>query len=103
MKHSQHKVCVGLLTLLISTAVCAEIAAPMIPTSPEIISTSQLRSPPINIFNEPYGAILCVAQKSGRINIYGETGVEDAHGVWYYTDYCGSMGVIHGSQFTSPG
>ena len=79
MKHSQHKVCVGLLTLLISTAVCAEITAPMIPPSPEIISTSQLRSPPINIFNEPYGAILCVAQKSG------------------------SMGVIHGSQFTSPG
>ena len=83
MKHSQHKVCVGLLTLLISTAVCAEITAPMIPPSPEIISTSQLRSPPINI--------------------YGETGVEDAHGVWYYTDYCGSMGVIHGSQFTSLG
>lgn len=51
-------------------------------------------NPPSNIRESPNGEILCSVQKQTTINIYGSTGP------WYYTDICGSMGVIHSSQVT---
>ncbi len=48
--------------------------------------------PPSNVRVAPNGAILCAVRARRTINIYG------AVGPWYYTDVCGEMGVIHGSQ-----
>lgn len=48
--------------------------------------------PPSNVRESPNGDILCSVQRTSTINIYGSTGE------WYYTDVCGSMGVIHSSQ-----
>ena len=95
--------CLGLSILGCSTMVWADRAPSMEPPSSELVSTSQLLSPPTNIRATPNGRILCVAKKSGSIKIYGETGVFDDNGQWYYTNYCGRMGVIHSSQFISPG
>ncbi|MBW4694692.1 MAG: hypothetical protein KME27_23325 [Lyngbya sp. HA4199-MV5] len=48
--------------------------------------------PPSNIRVSPNGAILCKIQKISSINIF------NSNGEWYYTDYCGNIGVIHSSQ-----
>jgi hypothetical protein len=62
-------------------------------------STAAIIDPPSNIRSSPNGAVLCVARTRGTIvNILGSTGVYDNNGEWYYTDYCGSRGVIHSSQ-----
>ncbi|MDR9899771.1 hypothetical protein G7B40_035220 [Aetokthonos hydrillicola Thurmond2011] len=50
--------------------------------------------PPSNIRESPNGRILCSVRRPTTINIYGSTGS------WYYTDVCGTMGVIHSSQIT---
>lgn len=55
--------------------------------------------PPTNIRSSPGGAIQCVVKSRSTINIYGDTGVYDNNGLWYYTDVCGRQGVIHSSQF----
>lgn len=49
-------------------------------------------NPPSNVRTSPNGDILCSVQRVSTINIYGSTGE------WYYTDVCGTMGVIHSSQ-----
>jgi hypothetical protein len=71
------------------------------PTPPTTSArTASIIDPPSNIRAAPNGAVLCVARTRGTIvNILGSTGVTDSNGTWYYTDYCGSRGVIHSSQF----
>ncbi len=49
-------------------------------------------NPPSNIRDTPNGNILCSINHVTPIDIYGSTGD------WYYTDACGSMGMIHSSQ-----
>ena len=62
-------------------------------------TTAVIIDPPSNIRAAPNGAVLCVARTRGTVvNILGSTGVYDNNGSWYYTDYCGSRGVIHSSQ-----
>ena len=103
MKQLSSKWVLSMLVLATSGLVWAETPQKMEPPSPELISTSQLLSPPTNIRATPNGKILCVAKKQGTIKVYGSTGVYDDNGEWYYTNSCGRMGVIHGSQFISPG
>jgi hypothetical protein len=50
--------------------------------------------PPSNVRQSPNGDSLCSVRERTTINIYGSTGD------WYYTDICGTMGVIHFSQIT---
>ena len=103
MKQLFSKWVLSMLVLAISAVAGAETPQKMDPPSREFLGTSQLLSPPTNIRATPNGKILCVAKKQGGIKIYGSTGVYDDNGEWYYTNYCGRMGVIHGSQFISPG
>lgn len=49
-------------------------------------------NPPSNVRVAPNGNILCVVRSPQNIDLYG------ANGEWYYTDVCGSMGLIHSSQ-----
>jgi hypothetical protein len=60
--------------------------------------TATVTDPPTNVRLSPNGAILCVIRQRMTINILGSTGVRDNNGTWYYTDACGSNGVIHSSQ-----
>ncbi|MFN0277893.1 MAG: hypothetical protein ACKVRN_04745 [Pyrinomonadaceae bacterium] len=55
--------------------------------------------PPSNVRFTPNGEIQCTVRSRSTINIYGDTGVYDNNGLWYYTDVCGRQGVIHSSQF----
>ena len=103
MKQPFSKWFLCMLMLATSAVVSAETPKEMEPPSPELVGAAQLLSPPTNIRATPNGKILCVAKKQGGIKIYGSTGVYDDNGEWYYTNYCGRMGVIHGSQFISPG
>ncbi len=48
--------------------------------------------PPSNVRKSPNGEILCSVRKRKTIDIY------DSIGSWYYTDICGTIGVIHSSQ-----
>lgn len=50
--------------------------------------------PPSNIRKAPNQEILCSVQEKKTIPIYGSTGS------WYWTDTCGTMGVIDSSQVT---
>ncbi len=49
-------------------------------------------NPPSNVRATPNGDILCSVRQRSTIDIYGSVGD------WYYTNVCGSMGVIHSSQ-----
>ena len=49
-------------------------------------------APPSNVRTSPDGPILCTLEQEGNLSTYGST---DS---WYYTDACGSFGVIHSSQ-----
>ena len=61
--------------------------------------TAVIIDPPSNIRATPNGSVLCVARTRGTVvNILGSTGVTDNNGTWYYTDYCGTQGVIHSTQ-----
>ncbi|WP_017302925.1 hypothetical protein [Spirulina subsalsa] len=51
--------------------------------------------PPSNVRSSPNGPIMCVVRSRQTINIYGNA---SNAGDWYYTDACGSMGLIHHSQ-----
>lgn len=53
--------------------------------------------PPSNVRVVPNGEILCSVNSRRRINTYGSD-----DGFWYYTDACGTMGVIHHSQIATP-
>ncbi len=48
--------------------------------------------PPSNVRVSPNGNVLCVVRSRQNVNLYG------SKGDWYYTDVCGSMGLIHSSQ-----
>lgn len=50
--------------------------------------------PPSNVRQSPNSNSLCSIRERTTINIYGSIGD------WYYTDICGTMGVIHSSQIT---
>lgn len=50
-------------------------------------------APPSNVRTYPNGPILCTIRSQRRISLYGNDGA------WFYTDACGSMGMIHNSQF----
>jgi hypothetical protein len=50
--------------------------------------------PPSNVRQSPNGNFLCSIRERTTINIYGSIGD------WYYTDICGTMGVIHSDQIT---
>ncbi|NJP10983.1 MAG: hypothetical protein HC866_17130 [Leptolyngbyaceae cyanobacterium RU_5_1] len=49
-------------------------------------------APPSNVRTSPNGNILCSISTRTRVNLYGSSGS------WYYTDACGSIGLIHSSQ-----
>ena len=49
-------------------------------------------SPPSNVRATPNGVILCTLEATGNLSVFSSTGD------WYYTDACGSFGVIHSSQ-----
>ncbi len=69
------------------------------PQPPPSARTAIIIDPPTNIRATPNGTIICIARSRGTVvNILGPTGVSDNNGTWYYTDYCGSRGVIHSSQ-----
>lgn len=57
-------------------------------------NTAFVFDPPSNVRVSPDGAVLCSIGAPMTITIYGSTGS------WYYTDACGSMGVIHASQIS---
>lgn len=66
-------------------------------TNSPIISDSGVAivfDPPSNVRKTPNGEIICSVIERGAINISGST--EN----WYYTDVCGTRGVIHRSQIT---
>ncbi len=48
--------------------------------------------PPSNVRVSPNGDVLCVVRSRQNIDLYG------SKGDWYYTDVCGSMGLINSSQ-----
>lgn len=54
--------------------------------------TAFVFDPPSNVRVSPNGNLLCVVKSPQTIDLYGR------NGEWYYTDVCGSMGVIHSSQ-----
>ena len=54
--------------------------------------TAIVFDPPSNVKKDPNGEILCSVRKRMTIKVYGSI---DS---WYYTDICGTMGVIHYSQ-----
>ena len=54
--------------------------------------TAIVFDPPSNVKKDPNGEILCTLRKRMTINVYGSI---DS---WYYTDICGTTGVIHYSQ-----
>lgn len=60
------------------------------PSNPK--SSAFVFAPPSNVRVVPNGDVLCVVRSPMAINTYGVIGD------WYYTDFCGSMGVIHDSQ-----
>ncbi|AUZ05537.2 hypothetical protein ADP71_20900 [Vitreoscilla sp. C1] len=61
-----------------------------------------VHTPPTNIRSAPNGKIQCVVRREGYIRLFGSSGVQDSNGEWYYTDYCGKMGMIHTTQFVIP-
>lgn len=75
------------------------------PPSSEITNTVSTVNPPSNIRDSPNGKILCVVKKQATmVKIYGSTDITDNNGEWFYTKHCGGkIGVIHSSQFVSPG
>ena len=62
------------------------------PRSTSRVGTAIVFDPPSNVRVSPNGDILCSVRGRSTINIYGSVGS------WYYTDVCGSIGVIHSSQ-----
>jgi hypothetical protein len=54
--------------------------------------------PPSNVRDKPNGDIQCSVTNRTAIRILGSTGGQGNHGVWYYTDICGRVGVIHSTQ-----
>ncbi|HNU09364.1 MAG TPA: hypothetical protein PKO33_16465 [Pyrinomonadaceae bacterium] len=78
---------------------------PLPTTMPTVPPPTQYRTayivdPPTNVRATPNGRIICVIrQRNAPVSILGSTGVRDSNGTWYYTDACGSRGVIHSSQF----
>jgi hypothetical protein len=58
--------------------------------------------PPSNVRTEPNGDVLCSIDEPTGITVYdyaGSTYNGSREVKWYYTDACGSMGVIAYSQF----
>jgi hypothetical protein len=49
-------------------------------------------APPSNVRTSPDGDILCSVDTQKMIETYG------SQGVWFYTNVCGKMGIIHSSQ-----
>ncbi len=72
------------------------------PPSSELVDTFMVTDPPTNIRDSPNGKVLCVAKKQELIKSFGSTGISDNNGEWFYTNYCGKMGVIHSSQVVAP-
>lgn len=72
------------------------------PPSSELVDTFMITDPPTNIRDSPNGKVLCVAKKQELIKSFGSTGITDNNGEWFYTNYCGKMGVIHSSQVVAP-
>lgn len=62
------------------------------PTRISDVGVAIVFDPPSNVRKSPNGDILCSVRERGAINIYGSA---DS---WYYTDVCGTMGMIHSSQ-----
>lgn len=54
--------------------------------------TAVVFDPPSNVRAYPNGDVICSVSQRSTIDLYGR------EGEWYYTDACGSVGVIHQSQ-----
>ena len=70
-----------------------------VPEPPAGSRTAVIPRGPTNIRATPDGTVQCVQKTGATVRIYGDTGVYDNNGLWYYTDACGGSGVIHSSQF----
>lgn len=62
-------------------------------------SNAVVHRPTSNIRTSPRGGLLCKITTVQQIRVYGSSGVSDHNGTWYHTDACGTMGVIHSTQF----
>lgn len=89
-----------------SSPIAATPERPVVPATPKIETVRPpgargglVHRPPSNVRFAPNGAVLCTVKSRSTINIYGDTGVYDNNGLWYYTDVCGRQGVIHSTQF----
>lgn len=60
--------------------------------NPNVTNSAFVFAPPSNVRTFPNGPILCTIRTQRWINLYGN------QGSWFYTDACGSMGMIHNSQ-----
>jgi hypothetical protein len=60
--------------------------------NPGATATAFVFAPPSNVRTYANGPILCTVRSRQTINLYGN------EGSWFYTDVCGSMGMIHNSQ-----
>jgi serine/threonine protein kinase, bacterial len=75
-------------------------STPIVPTPKTLpvglakTGVANIFAPPSNVRKSPNGEILCSVSQKKLINLYGTTGS------WYYTDICGSMGVIDASQIS---
>jgi hypothetical protein len=58
------------------------------------VKTVRVFSRPSNVRTEPKGQVLCTLKSKSRITTYGPY----EKGDWFYTDACGTLGVIHFSQ-----
>lgn len=66
--------------------------------NPDLYQVASVFDPPSNVRDAPNGDILCSVTKRTAIRILGSTGARDNNGVWYYTNICGRVGVIHSTQ-----
>lgn len=62
-------------------------------------SNAVVHRPTSNIRTSPGGGVLCKITTVQQIRVYGSSGVSDHNGTWYHTGACGTMGVIHSTQF----
>ncbi|MFN0139206.1 MAG: hypothetical protein ACKVQW_03835 [Pyrinomonadaceae bacterium] len=89
-----------------NSSVAATPERPVVTSTPKIETVRPpgargglINRPPSNVRFTPNGDVQCTVKSRTTINIYGDTGVYDNNGLWYYTDVCGRQGVIHSTQF----
>jgi serine/threonine protein kinase, bacterial len=67
-------------------------AASSMPKPSDMPKLAMVVAPPSNVRKSPDGDPICSITERKLISTYG------TNGIWYFTDACGEMGVIHSSQ-----